>query len=379
MSQGISDLKRHASIHLSMVISALALVGCSSPFGQNGYLRDRAGDYTQEEILPPLRVPEGIDARSLGDVLVIPPATRPNQALPRNFVVPRPGRRLTVGGNQYVIESNEYQQWLSATRAREQVWLGVMEYLNGLGVAIATSDPTAGLIITDWYDFGDDTNQSAMARTLARLVDDDFTENRFRFELRPGALPGITNIYVAHQDRSPGDQSAPDGWSILSSHSEQINNGVLGELLIFLARNETSASALASGQASTVVVEPGQDGNGNPVLTLRGQSYAQVWDAVAAALDKTGFRVIDRDRSTGLFYLEDGSAEQQEEKKTGGFWSGLTGGKEKAPADGQRNTLTVRVSNYPELVQLSVERDANTSAPLEVSKQVLEIVQENLQ
>ena len=382
MGQGIRDLKRHSRLHLSVVISALALVGCSSPFGQNGYLRDRAGDYTQEQTLPPLRLPVGTEARDLGDVLAIPPATRPWQTLSRNFEVPKPGRRLMVGGKQYVIERDARQQWLSATLTSAQAWLGVVGYVNGLDVGIGSRDMEAGILITDWYDFSDDTNRSAMASTLARLINDDSVENRFRFELRPGALPGITNIYAAHQNRPTGEQSASDGWDSLSVRGEQINNGVLGELLIFLASNEASAgmSALASGQAAPLVAEPGQDGNGNPVLTLRGQSYAQVWDAVAAALSKAGFNVVDRDRSTGLFYLEDSPAGQQAEK-SGGFWSGLFGRKEeeKVPTDGQPSTLAIRVSNYPELVQLSVERDANTSAPIDVSTKVLEIIQENLQ
>jgi|GEM_PF-2590144 len=383
MGQGIRDLKRHTHLHLSVVISALVLVGCASPFGQNGYLRDRAGDYTQEQTLPELRLPPGTKARNLGDVLAIPPATRPWQTLSRDFEVPKPGRRLTVGGNQYVIERNGQQQWLSATLTPEQAWPGVVGYVNELGMGIASGDPGAGILITDWYDFSDNADRSVLAGALAKLIDDDSVENRFRFELRKGALPGITNIYVVHQDRPSGEQPALDGWNILSPRNEQINNGILGELLIFLARAEASvgASALASAQATALVAESGQDGNGNPVLTLRGQNYAQVWDAVTAVLSKAGFNVVDRDRSTGLFYLEDGPAEQQQEaEKSGGFWSGVFGRKEKAPADdGQRNTLIIRVSNYPELVQLSVERDANTSAPVEVSNQVLEIIQENLQ
>lgn len=375
MGQGISELKRHTRLHLSVVISALVLVGCSS---QTGYLRDRAGDYTQAQTLPPLKLPEGTEARQLGDILVIPPAGQ--QTLSRDFQVPKPGQRLKVGGNQYVIERSGGQQWLSTTLTPERAWLSVMGYANELGIGIASSNPDVGILTTQWYDFDANTQNSVLAGTLGKLIGDDSEEDRFRFELKPGALPGITNIYVAHQGRSSDQQSAPDGWNNLAGHSEQINSLILGELLVFLASNDAVGNAPAATQVAVLVAEPGQDGNGNPVLTLRGQNYAQVWDAVAAALNKAGFNVVDRDRSSGLFYLEDGPAEQQESEKSGGFWSGLFGSqKDETPTEGLRNTVTVRVSNYPELVQLSVERDVNTSAPAEVSSQLLKLIQDNLQ
>ena len=374
MGLGISELTRHT--RWSVVISALVLVGCSS---QTGILRDRAGDYAREETMAPLKLPEGAEARELGDILVIPPAARPGQTLPQDFQVPKPGRRLTAGGNQYAIERSGGQQWLSTTLTPEQAWLGVTGYANGLGVDSAGSNPENGILTTQWYNFDADAERGVLASTLGKLIGDDSREDRFRFELRPVA-PGVTDIHVAHQGRSPEQQTVPDGWNNLAERSEQINSFVLGELLVFLAGNEADGNTSTPGKVAALVAEPGVDGNGNPVLTLRGQNFAQVWDAVSVALGKAGFNVVDRDRSSGLFYLEDSPAGQQEPEKTGGFWSGLFGSdKDEAPTEGQRNTVTVRVSSYPELVQLSVERDANTSAPAQVSSQLLKLIQDNLQ
>ena len=376
MGWGVNTLTRHTRLHMSVVISALVLVGCSS---HPEILRDRAGDYTQEQTLPPLRLPKGTEARQLGDILVIPPAIQPRQTLPRDFQVPKPGRRLTVGGNQYVIERNDGQQWLSSTLTPEQAWLGVTGYVNELGIDIASSNPEVGMLTTQWYDFDANTERGVFSSTLGKLIGDDSREDRFRFELRPGA-PGITDIYIAHQGRSSDKRSVPDSWNNLTEHSEQINGLILGELLVFLAGNEAGSNTPAASQVPALVAEPGLDGNGNPVLTLRGPSYARVWDAVAVALGKAGFHVVDRDRSSGLFYLEDSPMERQEPEKSEGFWSGLFGSKEdEAATEEQRNTVTVRVSSYPELVQLSVERDANTSAPAQVSTELLKLIRENLQ
>lgn len=373
MGQGISELKRHTRLHLSVVISTLVLVGCSS---QSGYLRDRAGDYTQAQTLPPLQLPEGTEARQLGDILEIPPAD--GQTLSRDFQVPKPGQRLQVGGNQYVIEHRGGQQWLSSTLTPEQAWQSVMSYANELGVGIASSNPNVGILTTQWYDFDASTQNSVLTGTLGKLIGDDSEEDRFRFQLKPGTRPGVTKIYVAHQGRSSGQQSTPAQWNNLTGYSEQINSLVLGDLLVFLASDDAGGNATPAPQVAILKAEFGQDGNGNPVLTLRGQNYAQVWDGVATALNKAGFNVVDRDRSSGLFYLEDGQAEPEAEKSEG-FWSGLFASEDETPTEGQRNTVTVRVSSYPEQVQLSVERDVNTSAPAEVSTQLLKLIQELLQ
>lgn len=373
MGQGISELKRHTRLHLSVMISTLVLVGCS---GQTSYLRDRAGDYTQAQTSPPLKLPKGTEARQLGDILAIPPADQ--QTLSRDFQVPKPGQRLMVGGNRYVIERSGGQLWLSSTLTPEQAWLSVTAYAKELGAGIASSNPNVGMLTTQWYDFDASNQSSALTSTLGKLIGDDSEEDRFRFHLQPGAQPGITNIYIAHQGRSSDQQSDPEQWNNLTGYSEQINSLVLGDLLVFLASNDAAGNVTAATQVAALVTELGQDGNGNPVLTLRGQNYAQVWDAVAVALHKAGFNVVDRDRSSGLFYLEDSPAEQEPEKSRG-FWSGWFGSKkDQTPAEGLHNTLTVRVSSYPDLVQLSVERDVNTSAPAEVSSQLLKLIQEIL-
>lgn len=249
--QRISELKRHTRLGLSVAISALVLTGCVNPFGQQGYLRDRAGDYTEAQIATPITLPAGSQAKELGDVLVIPEAGASDQKLSRAFEVPRPSQRLMMKeGDHYSVERNEAK---SSVSLQDQ----------GLDIAL--------------------------------------------------------------------------------------------------------------------LAQPGRDGNGNPVLTVRGLSYARVWDAVAIAMDKAGLKVVDRNRSAGLFYLADSVPQLNREQKKKSFWSGWFSGDEEAVVPDENKTLTVRVSNYPEVVQLSVEKDVNTSAPADVSQKLLRVIQNNLQ
>ena len=41
-------------------------------------------------------------------------------------------------------------------------------------------------------------------------------------------------------------------------------------------------------------------------------------------------------------------------------------------------TLTIRVSNFPEVIQISVEKDVNTSAPADVSERLLKLIHDNM-
>lgn len=394
-------LKRHTRLSLqaikslTMVIGAVALAGCANPFGQEGYLRDRAGDYTEAQSSKPIKLPENVQSRELGDILVIPEVSNSSQVLSRDFEVPRPSQRLMMKeGDHYSLERNGGQEWLSVDREPSEVWPGVLGYIDELGIGITTKNSVKGpggkwIVETQWNDFAKDKDHGLMYRTLGKLfgVDDlDPMEDRFRFEVRSGLKEGTTEVHVYHQGRPLSkkgkDSVASLKWDNLGERSKRLDNGVLAELLVFLARNEAKSSVSLQAQSLDVgsLAEMGRDGNGNPVLTIRGLSYARVWDATSDSLDKAGLKVVDRNRSAGLFYLADGVPQLQKPEKKKSFWSGWFSDDEEAnKASDEAKTLTVRVSNYSEVVQLSVEKDVNTSAPADVSSRLLKVIQDNLQ
>lgn len=392
--EGSNIVMRHTRLSLSIIIGAIALTGCANPFGQEGYLRDRAGDYTEAQASKPIKLPENTQSRQLGDILVIPETRQSSQNLPRDFEVPRPSQRLMMKeGDHYSLERNGSQEWLSVDREPSEVWPGVLGYIEELDVEVTTGNWEKGIVETQWNDFGNDKDHGVMYRTLGKLfgVEDlDPMEDRFRFEVRSGLKDGTTEVHVYHQGRpltkkgkeSASPRSFEKPWDNLGERSKRLDNGVLAELLVFLARNEAKSSVSLQSQSLDIgsLAEIGRDGNGNPVLTVRNLSYARVWDAVSSALDKAGLKVVDRNRSAGLFYLADGVLQLKQSEKKKSFWSGWFGDDEQeVEASDEAKTLTVRVSNYSEVVQLSVEKDVNTSASEDTSKRLLKVIQDNLQ
>lgn len=386
--QRISEFKRHVRLSLSVVIGSCVLAGCANPFGQEGYLRDRAGDYTGAPTTEPVKLPAGYQAKDLGNILIIPEVGQSGQTLPVEFEVPRPSQRLMQKGDHFTLERSGGQEWLSIDRAPAAVWPGLLGYIEQLGVEVATGNWDKGIVETQWHDFGNGKDRGSVYLTLGNLFGiDDFEpmEDRFRFEVRNGLKEETAEVYVYHQGRPLSEKGQESSvslqWDNLGERSKQLDNGILAELLVYLARNEAKPSVPSQGQAFEVgsLAELGRDGNGNPVLTVRGLSYGTVWDSVSNALDQAGQKVVDRNRTAGLFYLTDGVQHLKPSEKTKSFWSGWFGDDEDADGTAEESTLTVRVSNYSDMVQISVEKDVNTSVPAELSRRLLKVIQDNLQ
>lgn len=382
---------RRTLLSLSVLIGAVSLAGCANPFGQEGYLRDKSGDYATAETAEPIKLPEGTNAREMGDILVIPESGQQYQPLSRDFEIPRPSQRLMMKeGDSYSLERDGSNEWLQVAKSPAEVWPGILAYLEELSVVAVAKNPRTGIIETEWNDFGEDKEHGIMYRTIGKLVgvdDLDPMEDRFRFEVRNGIKTDTAEVHISHKGRpvtKEGKAPAPEPeqWNNLESRSQRLTSGMLGELLVFLARNETrsSLSLLAQDLDVGSLTELGKDGNGNPVLTIRELSFARAWAAVSSALDKAGLKVIDRNRSAGLFYLAKDLQQVNQPEEEKGFWSGLFGGEDdkKSEVSDPAETLSVRVSNYSEVVQLSVEENVNTSAPADVSEKLLKLIQENM-
>ena len=381
--QRIGDFKRCTRWCLSVVIGALVITGCTSPFGQEGYLRDRAADYTKARTTAPTQLPAGTEARELGEILPIPESRQADKELTKDYVVPKPSRRLVIDAGQYYsLEHSGQQEWLSTAHPPADIWPSVLAYIDQLGPGFSSQDSTQRMVETRWYEFSGEEQHGAIYRTVGRLFGVNKLEpmeDRFRFEVRNGIENGTAEVHVYHQGRPMAKKGRatilPLEWDNLGERSKQLDSAILADLMVYLAQNQNQTTASSQNVDTASRSEISQDGNGNPILTIRGLSYARAWDEVSGALDAAGLKVIDRNRSVGLFYLAESEPQLAQPDKKTGFWSGWFG----AEDVDESKTLTVRVSSYSDAVQLSVEKDINTSAPADISRALLETVKDNLQ
>ena len=372
---------------LPVMACALVLVGCSNPFGKQGYFRDKSGDYTKARVTEPLVIPQQLNAQSMNESLVIPEIAASHDNLSDEFEVPRPDQRLSQEeGQDLSIERQGNDRWLLIEGSTPgEVWSKVQGFVESRQLPVASENVQQGFLETDWKNLGKDAEQGFFTRNVNKLFGAEVTgpmEDRFLIEVRQGVQPDSSEVHLKHKGRSlvqDGKAVEPENWNNLPERSSQMDEVVLGELMLFIAEygKEKSVSLLAQDLNLGELAVLEQDGAGNPQLRLNNLSFARSWSAVESALKEAGLSIVDRNRSAGLLYVS--SRAPAKEKESEGFFSGWFGSDDDKEAELQSaEELRVRVVEQAGAVRVSVEKDANTSAERETSMKILNQIKEHL-
>jgi outer membrane protein assembly factor BamC len=126
-------------------------------------------------------------------------------------------------------------------------------------------------------------------------------------------------------------------------------------------------------------VQLNKDGSGNPVLTVD-SDFDRAWVSVGRALDRADIRVDDLNRSLGVYYVNIAEGAKKKDEDKPGFFGRLFGGGEKTKEeeDAKAQRYQVRLTSVSNTVQITVDKDINTSAPADVAQGVLEKLQESM-
>src|SRR5690554_2745964 len=110
----IMTLRTHAALPLVLIALILPLSGCGIFFGEDGWFRNRGGDYLKADNIPPLELDESLDRHALGELYPIAPLSAAEiEELPDTYEVPRP---LPLSAN--MLEEN-----VKIQRLGEQTWI----------------------------------------------------------------------------------------------------------------------------------------------------------------------------------------------------------------------------------------------------------------
>ncbi|MTI15164.1 outer membrane protein assembly factor BamC [Sansalvadorimonas verongulae] len=364
---------------------SLVLGGCSSFFGKSGYIRDKGGDYINEEMTPALKVPSSLNVVQSTEFMVIPEIS--NHVKPvEGDVVPRADRRVVRDdGDAYQIISGLDGRHLMAERAPDEVWSQLVHFWEANEISLAEQEPREGVMETDWVQINGTSNPGLMRRMMGRVLDLDNSrdsQEKFLVRVRQGVRAGTSDIQLLHARRATGsDLSTPVDWNSVTDSSDALENGMLNEMLVFLVQNrdDVSVSLLAKdlgvGEQTSII----RDGNGNPVLKID-LGFARSWQGVELALKKTGISVVDKNRSAGLIFinLPAGNLDGDElEKKDSGWFSGLFGSSDEDEAAGMEE-YRIRVQSVGSATHVTLEKSLEALATEELSLKFLERLRENL-
>lgn len=363
-------------------LSALALIvtsssACSWLWGKDGYFRDRGTDYLEARQVPPIQLPEGVQAKRLDPLLPIPQNVPSSTETPDQFEVPRPQPLPTLAeGSDFSLQQSGTSRWLLAQRPPAEVWPMVRQFFEDNGLRIDQERPETGEFVTAWQRL-DELSAEMAARLRSHAAAD--AQVRLRVRIEPGVQRDSSEIYVTSVER-PAGSSAEVPFPTGSANAE-LESVMLDEMLASLAssaRQGGSVSLLAARQYDAPSrVSLTEDGNGKPVLNLAAD-FDRAWSSVGRALEKGDVRVDDVNRSLGVYYINLAEKARRPEERPGLFGRLFGGEPSKEEVEARAQRYQVRLTPVGDSVQIAVEKDANTVAPDDVARRVLNLIQENL-
>ena len=282
---------------LLVLLLAPALTACGYLFGDEGVFRDNSEDYKKAPELPVVSVADDDRRKELNDLYAIPPVQE-SLVMAGEFEVPRPAPLVAGAGDELVrIQKLGDERWALIGAAPGQVWPQVRAFLTAAGVQVARVDARLGIMETPWLELQNETINS-----------------RFQFRIEQGVQRGTSELHVLQQSQAGDINSWPQSSDDLDQEAE-----MLRAVSQYLANSTESAPV-------SMIADQAISAGGKIAMqeSPEGYTYIQVllpyergWASLGRALEKSGFEITDRDRSTGEYYVR--LVGQQSEEDDGWF------------------------------------------------------------
>jgi outer membrane protein assembly factor BamC len=259
---------------------------------------------------------------------------------------PAAGSVVPTTVNDIKVERDGNQRWLVIKQTPEQLWPQLKQFWEDSGFKLSQELPTAGIMETDWNENRAKIPQDFIRNTIGKVFDSVYSSgerDKFRTRIERRA-DGASEIYISHrgaQEVVTGAQKESTIWTPRPN-----DPGLEAE---FLARmmnklgNGGDDTSPAKTAVESAIVQPQHAslvGSGAERAVQVDEGFDRAWRRVGLALDRAGFTVEDRDRTTGTYfvrYIDDAT-------ETKGFFSKLFswGSATEADKDAQRYRISVK-------------------------------------
>ncbi|MCL6271525.1 outer membrane protein assembly factor BamC [Sansalvadorimonas sp. 2012CJ34-2] len=372
---------KHVYKVFTLAGASLLLGACSSLTGQDGYLRDKGGDYLNESMIPELKIPKSLDPVAPEDYLLVP--TIPVSSAGAENVVPRADQRFVQdNGITFQVVQRSEGRVLLADYAPDVIWSYMSRFWDSNSIPLEQENVAAGTMETAWVQLGEKSNPGMMRQLFGKVIElenSEVSQEKFRVAIRQGNRADTSEVLLKHA-RLPieANNQTPVNWSAIKPGASFIDGQLLNEMLLFMVKNRQDQGGALASDDFAVNAEANiiRDGNGNPALAID-QNFASSWQAVEQALKKMGASVTDKNRTAGLVYLtlEGGkvpASSPSKDEKSKGWFSGLfSSDKEEVKKPAADNEFRLRVQSVGDGTQVTLEKDINTLPPVELSDQFL--------
>ncbi|MEO9136564.1 MAG: outer membrane protein assembly factor BamC [Casimicrobiaceae bacterium] len=289
------------------LIALLAITGCESlgigPIGKRI-------DYKSASSAPSLELPPDLTTPQYDDRYTI---TTASGLAAQNAGKPKQSDLLPTNNEAHIARAGT-ERWLVVKATPEQAWSTVRKFWTDNGFVIATEQPAVGVMETDWAENRADIPNDLLRKYIGKYIDvfySTYKRDKFRTRIERGTEPGTVEIYVSHRgmEQMPtvkidNVQGAGFAWAVVPPNPG-LEAEMLSRLMIRFGAPEAVAEAATTSAAAAAApqharLEKGADGLSKLIVD---DPFDRAWRRVGLALDRTGFTVVDRDRSTGTFFV----------------------------------------------------------------------------
>lgn len=297
------------NLSLLVCLAGAVMSGCSS-----SVLESKKIDYKSEsKQVRPLEIPPDLVSPNASDRYAVPDGSATysdfNQSQPARNAT-NPGLVPQTAGAH--IERGGSQRWLVVDSAPEKVWPALKDFWQENGFIVVSENMETGVMETDWAENRAKIPQGVIRNLLGKVIDQAYSapeRDKFHTRIERGQKAGTTEVYISHRgmyEMYVNDanirQTGRTVWQPRPSDPE-LEMEMLRRFMAKLAGGEPQQTAQGQAAPRSEPRAVVSKVSGMPVLMLK-DDFDRAWRRVGLSLDRLGFSVQDRDRSSGLYYVK---------------------------------------------------------------------------
>jgi len=359
------------------LLMALLLAGCSSTETQKI-------DYKSEsKQVRPLEVPPDLSTPNPSDRFSVPDASSATYSeYNQGSGHPAGAQGVLPQTQKAYIERAGSQRWLVVQAPPNQVWPVLKDFWQETGFIIVSEDAETGIMETDWAENRAKIPQDALRNLIGKVLDQAYStpeRDKFRTRIERGQKEGTTEVYVSHRgmyevyvNDANMRQTGRVVWQPRPSDPE-LEAEMLKRLEVKFTGDQRVQTAQAKGPPPEPRAVVSKAPDGVPVLKLK-DNFDRAWRRVGLSLDRLGFSVQDRDRSSGLYYVRYLNPDTRVKKP--GLLSQLAFWESDTPNKAEQYRIVVAEANPGTVVK--VEAGDGKPEKSDAATRILNVLQEDL-
>jgi outer membrane protein assembly factor BamC len=371
------------SLRILSIGLLITLTGCASWFGSS------KSEYENASKQKPLEVPPGLSSPAGDDRYVVPEVKGAVSASDAGRTTAKPqlsslppaaqsGVLPSMGGDVR-MERAGAQRWLVVKSTPEQLWPVLQNFWKDAGYELPVLKADVGVMETDWKENRAAIKQDAIRNLLGKLLDNMWSSperDKFRTRLERSVEAGSTEIYISHQgveEVYTNESKERTVWQPRAPNPER-EAEMLGLLMTKLGTPQATPVATVAGKTEERAVLK-QSPEGISVLAVN-DSFERAWRRVGLALDRVGFKVEDRDRSKGIYFVKYADPEATSTKENKGLLDSLAFWR--ADEKTKEQSYRIRLAGETNITQVVVENAEGAAEKSGTGERILKLLQAEL-